>query len=78
MCELSNAAAATAKGFEPLWAEPNGFLVHHLNHSVTLSCSSTLRTGVSNDVPGAGAASHVKNCNAPAAFGRNVPDLHVP
>ena len=37
MCELSNAAAATAKGFEPLWAEPNGFLVHHLGHSVTLS-----------------------------------------
>ena len=28
---------ATAKGFEPLRAEPNGFLVHHLNHSVTLS-----------------------------------------
>ena len=29
--------AATARGFEPLRAEPNGFLVHHLNHSVTLS-----------------------------------------
>ena len=29
---------ATARGFEPLRAEPNGFLVHHLNHSVTLSC----------------------------------------
>ena len=28
---------ATARGFEPLRAEPNGFLVHHLNHSVTLS-----------------------------------------
>ena len=28
----------TARGFEPLPAEPNGFLVHHLNHSVTLSC----------------------------------------
>ena len=27
----------TARGFEPLRAEPNGFLVHHLNHSVTLS-----------------------------------------
>jgi hypothetical protein len=27
----------TARGFEPLLAEPNGFLVHHLNHSVTLS-----------------------------------------
>ena len=27
----------TARGFDPLWAEPNGFLVHHLNHSVTLS-----------------------------------------
>ena len=30
--------ASTARGFEPLRAEPNGFLVHHLNHSVTLSC----------------------------------------
>ena len=30
-------AKATARGFEPLRAEPNGFLVHHLNHSVTLS-----------------------------------------
>ena len=29
--------AATARGFEPLRAEPNGFLVHHLSHSVTLS-----------------------------------------
>ena len=28
---------ATARGFEPLRAEHNGFLVHHLNHSVTLS-----------------------------------------
>ena len=27
----------TPRGFEPLWAEPNGFLVHHLNHSVTVS-----------------------------------------
>ena len=30
----------TARGFEPLRAEPNGFLVHHLNHSVTLSLMS--------------------------------------
>ena len=30
-------ATTTARGFEPLRAEPNGFLVHHLNHSVTLS-----------------------------------------
>ena len=29
--------SATARGFEPLRAEPNGFLVHHLSHSVTLS-----------------------------------------
>ena len=28
---------ATARGFEPLRAEPNGFRVHHLSHSVTLS-----------------------------------------
>jgi hypothetical protein len=29
---------STTRGFEPLRAEPNGFLVHHLSHSVTLSC----------------------------------------
>ena len=28
---------STARGFEPLRAEPNGFRVHHLSHSVTLS-----------------------------------------
>ena len=78
MCELSNAAAATAKGFEPLWAEPNGFLVHHLNHSVTLSCSSSLKTEILDNVPGAGASSHVENCKVPAAFGRHEPDLHAP
>ena len=32
-----NGSASTARGFEPLRAEPNGFLVHHLSHSVTLS-----------------------------------------
>ena len=28
---------ATARGFEPLWAEPNGFRVHLLSRSDTLS-----------------------------------------
>ena len=28
---------ATPRGFEPLRAEPNGFLVHLLNHSDTVS-----------------------------------------
>ena len=31
------AGVPTVRGFEPLRAEPNGFLVHHLSHSVTLS-----------------------------------------
>ena len=35
--EISGRCMSTAKGFEPLRAEPNGFLVHHLNHSVALS-----------------------------------------
>ena len=35
--KMSKEKEATARGFEPLRAEPNGFLVHHLNHSVTLS-----------------------------------------
>ena len=35
---LGPSQSSTARGFEPLRAEPNGFLVHHLSHSVTLSC----------------------------------------
>ena len=34
---LFSAENATPRGFEPLRAEPNGFLVHHLSHSVTVS-----------------------------------------
>ena len=30
--------STTPKGFEPLRAEPNGFLVHLLGHSDTVSC----------------------------------------
>ena len=42
MCAMTKAlkiecTISTARGFEPLRAEPNGFLVHHLSHSVTLS-----------------------------------------
>ena len=36
---------STARGFEPLRAEPNGFLVHHLSHSVTLSLLCTRACG---------------------------------
>ena len=35
--EVKTGHGPTARGFEPLRAEPNGFLVHHLSHSVTLS-----------------------------------------
>ena len=31
----------TPRGFEPLRAEPNGFLVHHRSHSVTVSLVPT-------------------------------------
>ena len=34
---------STARGFEPLRAEPNGFRVHHLSHSVTLSVNIGMR-----------------------------------
>ena len=34
---------ATPKGFEPLRAEPNGFLVHLLSHSDTVSCSMSFQ-----------------------------------
>ena len=36
---------ATPKGFEPLRAEPNGFLVHLLSHSDTASCVPIKTTG---------------------------------
>ena len=36
-CGTEDMTKATPRGFEPLRAEPNGFLVHHLNHSVTVS-----------------------------------------
>ena len=32
---------STPREFEPLRAEPNRFLVHHLSHSVTVSCISS-------------------------------------
>ena len=35
--QVDSGKRSTARGFEPLRAEPNGFLVHHLSHSVTLS-----------------------------------------
>ena len=34
---LNARRTATPKGFEPLRAEPNGFLVHLLSHSDTVS-----------------------------------------
>ena len=40
---------STARGFEPLRAEPNGFLVHHLSHSVTLSHSCEVRCAAAHD-----------------------------
>ena len=41
---ISNLIQATPKGFEPLRAEPNGFLVHLLSHSDTVSWSGTWMT----------------------------------
>ena len=43
----------TARGFEPLRAEPNGFLVHLLNHSDTLYWEGAIPAnynGVNNEV----------------------------
>jgi hypothetical protein len=37
-CNTANGTRTTARGFEPLRAEPNEFRVHLLNHSDTLSC----------------------------------------
>ena len=37
---------STARGFEPLRAEPNGFRVHHLSHSVILSITNANNMGI--------------------------------
>ena len=50
--EVKTGHDPTARGFEPLRAEPNGFLVHHLNHSVTLSCAARFKTEMFNNVSG--------------------------
>ena len=65
----------TPRGFEPLRAEPNGFLVHLLNHSDTVSCSAascfkcSLLTAKAQPIRAAGttatAAEHTRNrCTA--------------
>ena len=46
LADLTSNGKATARGLEPLRAEPNGFLVHHLSHSVTLSCGMLRSTGL--------------------------------
>ena len=40
-CPPKPNCASTPKGFEPLRAEPNGFLVHLLSHSDTVSSAGT-------------------------------------
>ena len=50
--EVKTGHGPTARGFEPLRAEPNGFLVRHLNHSVTLSCAARNKTEMFNNVSG--------------------------
>ena len=50
--EVKTGHGPIARGFEPLQAEPNGFLVHHLNHSVTLSCAARIKTEMCNNVSG--------------------------
>jgi hypothetical protein len=47
---LQEIVQATARGFEPLRAEPNGFLVHHLNHSVTLSARTCTKQVIYNQM----------------------------
>ena len=42
----------TPRGFEPLRAEPNGFLVHHLSHSVTVSMYQTILGWIGPVTPG--------------------------
>ena len=47
---MSQKQKTTPVGFEPTRAEPNGFLVHRLNHSATVS----LNVGVALRVGSAG------------------------
>ena len=46
--QSQNSNNATPKGFEPLRAEPNGFLVHLLSHSDTVSWALISRKFVLN------------------------------
>jgi hypothetical protein len=59
--------STTARGFEHLRAEPNGFLVHHLNHSVTLSLVFTHKWRMAGREPSARTVmkSHVVMARAP-------------
>ena len=40
--EMDDDTKSTPRGFEPLRAEPTGFQVQHLNHSVTVSVQELL------------------------------------
>ena len=50
--EVKTGHGPTARGFEPLRAEPNGCLGDHLNHSVTLSCATKSKTELFSNVSG--------------------------
>ena len=47
---IKNQTTTTPRGFEPLRAEPNGFLVHLLNHSDTVSCTYIASTTTHRNV----------------------------
>ena len=68
----------TARGFEPLRAEPNGFLVHHLNHSVTLSLRRLRSTtGAFNAAANRDPQEHVPNARLAQPVERKALNLVV-
>ena len=73
----SNRKPATARGFEPLRAEPNGFLVHHLSHSVTLSTRPTQQKDEQSDTPHIGTeiGTQRPKLTAPEGLPRRSPTL---
>ena len=66
------AGKSTARGFEPLRAEPNGFRVHLLNRSDTLSCRSVCKRFFSLSEGACGLLSSIRRAK------NETPFLHVP
>jgi hypothetical protein len=60
---------ATPRGFEPLRAEPNGFLAHLLSHSDKVSCHVTMPPMLTQSLYCREVARNLLGCPRPSARG---------